>query len=152
MNLASEKPASGTIMKIKRPTSEQIDLIAEQFGLNLEFEDIESFKALMEGPIASYERLDELCEPKPEVKYPRSPGYRPSPISPLSLLTNTFRFKPSIASVIGIPLGQTAVHSNIVWHRQTPWSPADACKRCFPDPSRLSDTKAKARFNAAGPR
>ena len=65
-------------MKIKRPTSEQIDLIAEQFGLNLELDDIESFKALMEGPIASYERLDELCEPKPEVKYPRNPGYRPN--------------------------------------------------------------------------
>ena len=31
----------------------------------------------MAGPLASYARLDALVEPKPEVKYPRTPGHRP---------------------------------------------------------------------------
>ena len=64
-------------MKIKRPTLDDIELIAQQFGLELSIDDLESFQGLMEGPIASYERVDELVEPKPPVKYPRTPGYRP---------------------------------------------------------------------------
>ena len=43
------------IMRIKRPTIDEIDEIADEFGLNLEFEDIESFQNLMEGPMSSYE-------------------------------------------------------------------------------------------------
>ena len=66
-------------MKIKRPTLDDIELIASQFGLELSVDDLASFQGLMEGPIASYERLEELTEPKPAVKYPRTPGYRPEP-------------------------------------------------------------------------
>ncbi|MEQ8664053.1 MAG: amidase, partial [Gammaproteobacteria bacterium] len=66
-------------MKIKRPTLDDIELIAQQFGLELSVDDLASFQGLMEGPIASYERLDELVEPKPAVKYPRTAGYRPEP-------------------------------------------------------------------------
>jgi amidase len=66
-------------MKIKTPTLDDIDLIAQQFGLDLALGDLESFQGLMAGPIASYERIDQLVEPKPAVKYPRSGGYRPEP-------------------------------------------------------------------------
>ena len=66
-------------MKIKRPTLDDIDLIAQQFGLELSVDDLESFQGLIEGPMASYERIDQLVEPKPPVKYPRSGGYRPEP-------------------------------------------------------------------------
>src|SRR4029077_11065661 len=38
-----------------------------------------SFRGLMGGAMASYARLDELSEPKLAVKYPRLPGYRPTP-------------------------------------------------------------------------
>jgi amidase len=69
----------GNWMKIKRPTYDNIESIAQQFGLDLEPEDIASFQTLMRGTLASYERLDELAEPKLEVKYPRTPGYRPEP-------------------------------------------------------------------------
>jgi amidase len=64
-------------MKIKRPTLDDIELIAQQFGLELSIDDLESFQGFMGGTIASYERVDELVEPKPPVKYPRTPGYRP---------------------------------------------------------------------------
>ena len=66
-------------MKIKTPTLDEIGLLAQQFGLTLSLEDVESFQALMAGPIASYERLDDMVEAKPPVKYPRTGGYRPEP-------------------------------------------------------------------------
>ena len=64
-------------MRLKRPTIEDIDLIAQQFGLDLATEDLISFQALMEGPLASSARHEQLPWPTPEVKYPRTPGYRP---------------------------------------------------------------------------
>ena len=64
-------------MKIRTPTLDDIELIAQQFGLELSLEDLESFQGLMAGPIASYERVDALVEPRPPVIYPRAGAYRP---------------------------------------------------------------------------
>ncbi len=62
---------------VKTPTLDEIEYIASQFGLDLSPEDLVSFQGLMAGPMASYQRLQELVEPKLPVKYPRTPGYRP---------------------------------------------------------------------------
>ena len=80
-------------MRIKRPTIDEIDAIADGFGLNMEFEDIESFKNLMEGPMSSYERIDDLVEPSPEVKYPRGKAFRPEQ---KDNLLNAWYYKASI--------------------------------------------------------
>jgi amidase len=61
------------------PTVEQLQEIAESFGMNFDSTDAASFRRLLAGSIASYNRLDQLTEPKLPVKYPRSPGHRPSP-------------------------------------------------------------------------
>jgi len=66
-------------MAIQRPNAEQILSIALDFGLELSEDDAESFAALMAGPGASYDRLDELAEPGLPVAYPRAPGRRPAP-------------------------------------------------------------------------
>jgi amidase len=66
-------------MKIKTPTLEDIALIAGQYGLTLSDEDLESFQALMQGPLASYARIDDIVEPKPPVVYPRTGAWRPEP-------------------------------------------------------------------------
>ena len=66
-------------MNIKPPTLDDLDLLAQQYGLELSIDDLESFQGLMAGPIASYERIDQLTEPKPAVKYARAGGYRPEP-------------------------------------------------------------------------
>ena len=66
-------------MKIKTPTLEDIALIAQQFGLSLSDDDLLSFQGLMAGPIASYERIDDIVEPKPPVMYPRAGVWRPEP-------------------------------------------------------------------------
>ena len=66
-------------MKIKTPTLADIALIGQQFGLTLTDDDLMSFQGLMAGPIASYERIDDIVEPKPPVMYARSAVWRPEP-------------------------------------------------------------------------
>ena len=64
---------------VRTPTIEEVLDIADDFGLNLSLEDAESYQGLMSGTIESYDRLDDLSEPKLPVKYPRTTGYRPPP-------------------------------------------------------------------------
>ncbi len=85
-------------MKIKTPTLGNLDLIARQYGLDLSDDDLQSFQGLLAGPIASYERIDELVEPKPEVKYPRAGAWRPEPAdNPL----NAWYYRCTIAGARG---------------------------------------------------
>jgi len=66
-------------MSVKRPSPKQVQEIAASFNMRVTDADAESYAALMAATLASYDRLDELSEPKPQVKYPRTPGYRPAP-------------------------------------------------------------------------
>ncbi|HEV3041477.1 MAG TPA: amidase [Candidatus Angelobacter sp.] len=64
-------------MPVRLPSIDQLLEIAGSFGMTLTSDDAASFRGLMAGSIASYNRLDQLAEPKLPVKYPRTPGYRP---------------------------------------------------------------------------
>ncbi len=66
-------------MAVKTPTLDDLARIAASYSLSLAPQDLESFRGLMAGMLASYARLDELTEPTVPVKYPRSPGFRPQP-------------------------------------------------------------------------
>ncbi len=66
-------------MPVRPPTEDQLLEIAASFGMNLTRENAASFRRLMAGSIASYNRLDQLPEPMLPVKFPRTPGYRPGP-------------------------------------------------------------------------
>jgi amidase len=66
-------------MPVRVPTVDQLLEIAKSFGMTLTPEGAASFRGLMAGSIASYNRLDDLPEPKLPVKYRRSAGYRPGP-------------------------------------------------------------------------
>jgi amidase len=65
-------------MPVLPPSVNQLQEIAAFYGMHLTSEDAASFQGLMVGSIASYNRLDQLPEPKLPVKYPRAPGHRPS--------------------------------------------------------------------------
>ncbi|KYD14492.1 amidase [Saccharococcus caldoxylosilyticus] len=65
-------------MAVKKPTIEQLKRIAEEFNLTLTTDELSLYQELMEGPLESYNRLNQLVEPSLLVKYPRTPGYRPS--------------------------------------------------------------------------
>ncbi|AKD43454.1 Amidase BbdA (plasmid) [Aminobacter sp. MSH1] len=60
------------------PSLREIRELADEFRLELSDDDVKSYQALMMGPILSTRRLEELQEFRPPVKYPRTPGYRPS--------------------------------------------------------------------------
>jgi amidase len=67
---------------VKPPTSEQLREISASYNLHLSDADIGSFLGLMEGVMASYDRIDQLVEPtptEPPFKYPRAGGRRPEP-------------------------------------------------------------------------
>jgi amidase len=64
---------------VKLPTSKQLREISASYNLDLSDADVESFLGLMKGVLASYDRLDQLVEPAPEVRYLRSGSYRPEP-------------------------------------------------------------------------
>jgi len=64
---------------LRCPTTDQLRRIAVDYGLHLSDADLESFRRLVAGSLASYRRVDQLVEPTLPVKYPREPGYRPEP-------------------------------------------------------------------------
>jgi len=66
-------------MAVKAPTINDLARIAASYSLSVTQQDLESFRGLMTGSLASYARLDELTEPTLPVQYPRSSGFRPQP-------------------------------------------------------------------------
>jgi amidase len=60
------------------PTSTQLRAVAEQCGLALSEEDVVSFRGLMQSSVEAYNLVAAMPDEVPPVKYPRTPGYRPS--------------------------------------------------------------------------
>jgi amidase len=66
-------------MPVTVPTPDQLKQIADEMGLSLTESDVASFIALMGPNVDAYNVVDQLPDNLPQVKYPRTPGYRPSP-------------------------------------------------------------------------
>src|ERR1700685_44235 len=66
-------------MTVKRPTIEQMSDVVESLGMTMSKERVGEFLSLMEGNFAAYDLVDQMPDEIPVVKYPRTPGYRPSP-------------------------------------------------------------------------
>src|SRR3979411_906242 len=64
-------------MAVRLPTLEQIDDLGSGFGLALTADEVAAFQQAFKGPLASYDRLEELVPPALAPVAPRSPGYRP---------------------------------------------------------------------------
>jgi amidase len=65
-------------MTIREPSLEEIEGIADQLGLDLSVDDLESFRNLTTPMILSLTALDQIPDEWPAVKWPRTPGTRPS--------------------------------------------------------------------------
>ena len=65
-------------MAVTLPTEEQIWEIAEDMGLSLSREDVQSYIGLLGPTVEAYNAVGAMPDNLPEVKYPRTPGYRPS--------------------------------------------------------------------------
>jgi amidase len=65
-------------MTMRLPTPSQLEDVATEIGLSLSQVDVESFLGLLKPLIDSYQVVDQLPDELPIVKYPRTPGYRPT--------------------------------------------------------------------------
>src|ERR1700746_1057588 len=65
-------------MTMRLPTPSQLEDVATAIGLSLSQVDVESFLGLLKPLIDSYQVVDQLPDELPIVKYPRTPGYRPT--------------------------------------------------------------------------
>ena len=64
-------------MPVQMPTAEQLRDVADEIGLSLSEDDVQSFLGLIAGSIDAYNVVDGLPDNLPRVRYPRVPGYRP---------------------------------------------------------------------------
>jgi len=62
-----------------KPTLEQLHAVSEELGLDLGQEELALFNDLLKPTFRTYDRLNALPDYLPEVRYPRTPGHRPSP-------------------------------------------------------------------------
>lgn len=69
--------SGGVAMAVRRPTLDQMRNIAEGLHLHMSDEELLAYMRVMEGSLQLYDRIAALPDELPEVKYPRTPGYRP---------------------------------------------------------------------------
>ncbi|NRA87954.1 MAG: amidase [Rhizobiales bacterium] len=65
-------------MSIRRPTLDQMRTIVKDLGMAMEDKEIIEYMSLMEANFEAYDLIDSLPDFIPEVKYPRTPGYKPN--------------------------------------------------------------------------
>ena len=65
-------------MSVPRPTPDDVRRIATAYHFSLSDDEVTTFGALVDATLESYDRLDELVEPIPPVRYPRERGQRPA--------------------------------------------------------------------------
>ena len=96
-------PGPGISMSsVKRPTHEQMKDIVASLHMSMSDREIDEYMEVMEGTFKAYDRLQQLPDNLPPVRYPRTPGHRPgSAENPL----NAWAVK---AEVRGAPYGPLA--------------------------------------------
>jgi len=76
---ASMATGPGGIMStVKRPTVDQMHAIVESLHMNMSSREVAEYLEIMEGTFQSYDRLTQLPDNLPPVRYPRTPGIKPS--------------------------------------------------------------------------
>ncbi|XP_014673580.1 PREDICTED: amidase-like isoform X2 [Priapulus caudatus] len=64
---------------VNAPSMSRLQHISLQYGLDCNDEELEVYKEKMIEVLRAFKSLAAMTEPIPEVKYPRTPGYRPKP-------------------------------------------------------------------------
>ncbi len=65
-------------MSVTRPSIAELQRIAADYGFDLSEAQLEEFRAVGDGTLASYARLDQMQAPTLPVKYPRDAGWAPT--------------------------------------------------------------------------
>jgi len=64
-------------MSVSRPSIVELRRIADSYGFDLSDAELEEFRVVGDGTLASYARLDQMPAPTLPVKYPRDAGWEP---------------------------------------------------------------------------
>lgn len=62
---------------VKRPTLNQLKDIVESLHMHMADAEVGEYLDVLEGTFKAYDRIAQLPDYLPEVRYPRTPGYRP---------------------------------------------------------------------------
>ena len=66
-------------MTVLQPTDEQVYEVAEQLSISVDAAKVALMQPRFADYVAAYKVVDDMADPLPEIKYPRTPGYRPGP-------------------------------------------------------------------------
>ena len=66
-----------TMATVKRPTLDQMKEIVSSLHMSMSDREVNEYLDVMEGTMQAYDRVAQLPDYLPEVRYPRTPGYRP---------------------------------------------------------------------------
>lgn len=64
--------------KVKRPTHQQLSKIVESLHMSMSDAEISEYLEVIDGTLGAYDTLAGMADHLPQVRYPRTPGYRPS--------------------------------------------------------------------------
>jgi amidase len=105
-------PASTAPRVLRKPPLSELKRIAGAYGLELNQDDLTSFRNLMDGVLTSYRRLDQFAEPTLPVGYRRDAGYRPTAVENR---LNAWYWKCSIKGAQSGPLAgkKIAIKDNV---------------------------------------
>lgn len=67
----------GPMSTVKRPTLEQMKAIVAGLHMSMSEREVEEYLEVLEGTFQAYDRVNQLPDNLPPVRYPRTPGYRP---------------------------------------------------------------------------
>ena len=90
---ATRTTLPGTTMStVKRPTLEQLQEIVASLHMSMSAREVAEYAEVLEGTFTAYDRLTQLPDNMPPVRYPRTPGVRPSaeknPLNAWSVMTD----------------------------------------------------------------
>ena len=74
---AAATPLGGPMSTVRRPTLEQMHDIVDSLHLSMSQGEVAEYLDVLEGTFQAYDRVNQLPDYLPPVRYPRTPGYRP---------------------------------------------------------------------------
>ena len=88
-------------MSVRRPSLDQMREIVQGLGMSMSDREMIDYLTLMEDSFKAYDVIDAMPDNLPKVKYPRTPGYRPSAAeNPM----NAWYVKAEVRGAAGGPL------------------------------------------------
>ncbi len=74
---AATSAAGASMATVKRPSLEQMKEIVSSLHMSMSDAEVAEYLEVLEGTFQAYDRVQQLPDNLPPVRYPRTPGYRP---------------------------------------------------------------------------